>query len=136
MTQNFKIRADLELDNTTQNQNKKTFIRFFQVASSTFIVGDDEEVKKTRLGGRESLSLTGDLTPTFSISLFKDADLHELINAQNLKLGETIFFTIIWENSENVQVNFFAQECRVVDGSVEVSIIKDTCTAGVVDVEK
>lgn len=104
--------------------------------SSTFFVGDVEVVKKTQLGGRESLSLDADLAPTFSIGLFKDLGLQERINAQNLKLGQTIFFTIIWDNSENVQVNFFAQDCRVVDESVEVPIIKDTCTAGVVDVKK
>ena len=121
---------------TAQDENSWPFIRYFQVESSTFVVGDDGEVKKSQVGGRGSLSLTGDLSPTFSIGLFKDAGLLEAINEENLKLGQVIFFTITWKNPENVQVNFFAQECKVVDGSIEISIIKDTCAAGVVEVKK
>ena len=121
---------------TAYDKIRQSFIGYFQVESSTFTLGDDETVKKTRLGGQDSLSRIGDLRATFSIGLFKDSRLQEHINANNLKLGEIIFFTIIWENSDNVQVNFFAHECQVVDGSIEVSIIKDTCAAGVVDAKK
>merc|ERR1719394_344574 len=30
---------------------------------------------------------------------------------------------------------FFAKECKIVDGATEVAIIKETCLAGVVDVQ-
>ena len=53
-----------------------------------------------------------------------------------LVLGDELFFTIVWENSENSQVEFLAQNCMIIDGSVQVPIIKDTCLAKVVDVKK
>ena len=53
-----------------------------------------------------------------------------------LVLGDELFFTIVWENSENSQVEFLAENCLIIDGSVQVPIIKDTCLAKVVDVKK
>ena len=77
--------------------------------------------------------MTGDLAPTFSLDLFKDATYLEAISASNLKLGDVVYFTIKWSNTENDQVQFFAQDCQIVDGVKEVAIIKDTCLAAVVE---
>ena len=54
----------------------------------------------------------------------------------NLKLGEEVFFRILWTNSENTQVAFFAQKCEVIDKEVEIAIIDNTCLATVVGVTR
>jgi len=105
-----------------------------EVSSDTFIINDDNDVKSTQLGGEDELSLTGDLVPTFTIALYKDAAHTIAITSENLKLGEEVFFVITWLNNENSQVSFFAKQCQIIDGATEVSIISETCLAGVVDV--
>jgi len=107
-----------------------------EVESSTFTINDDDSVKEEQLGGSDSTSQIGDLVPTFMISLFKDSTGTTAVTTDNLKLGEEIFFHIEWTNSENTQVEFFAKKCEVVDGSVSVAIIDDTCLAGVVGVTR
>ena len=77
--------------------------------------------------------MVADLKPTFSISLFKDAGSSEAITSSNLKLGEVIYFSLKWSNSENDQVQYFANDCKIVDGATEVAIISETCLAGVVE---
>jgi len=104
-----------------------------EVQSDLFTVNSDDEVKNKQLAGDKLISLTGDLAPTFSLDLFKDAAYLEAISASNLKLGDVVYFTIKWSNTENDQVQFFAQDCQIVDGVKEVSIIKDTCLASVVE---
>jgi len=103
------------------------------VQSDLFTVNSDDEVKNKQLAGDKLISLTGDLAPTFSLDLFKDAAYLEAISASNLKLGDVVYFTIKWSNTENDQVQFFAQDCQIVDGLKEVAIIKDTCLAAVVE---
>ena len=85
------------------------------------------------LGGKKAVSSTADLKPTFSISLYKDAGSSEVITSSNLKLGEMIYFTLKWSNMENDQVQFFANECKIIDGTNEIAIISETCLAGVVE---
>ena len=106
---------------------------YFQVVSNSFSVNSDDDVKNQQLGGDKLVSLTGDLKPTFSLSLFKDASYKEAISGSNLKLGDNVYFTLKWSNTENDQIQFFAQDCQIVDGKTEVAIIKDTCLAGVVE---
>jgi len=104
-----------------------------EVESDVFTVTDDNEVKSQTLGGEKAVSLVADLKPTFSISLFKDAGSSEAITSSNLKLGEVIYFSLKWSNSENDQVQYFANDCKIVDGATEVAIISETCLAGVVE---
>ena len=76
------------------------------------------------------------MRPTFSISLHKDAESSEPITPTNLKLGEVVFFSLTWSNKENQQVEFFAKDCKIIDGATEVNIISDTCVAGVVETKR
>ena len=110
-----------------------TIVFIFKVQSDLFTVNSDDEVKNKQLAGDKLISLTGDLAPTFSLDLFKDAAYLEAISPSNLKLGDVVYFTIKWSNTENDQVQFFAQDCQIVDGLKEVAIIKDTCLAAVVE---
>jgi len=107
-----------------------------EVESEVFTVTDDNEVKSQTLGGEKAVSLVADLKPTFSISLFKDAESSEAITSSNLKLGEVIYFSLKWSNSENDQVQYFANDCKIVDGATEVAIISETCLAGVVETKR
>ena len=76
------------------------------------------------------------MRPTFSISLHKDAGSSKPITSSNLKLGEVVFFSLTWSNKENQQVEFFAKDCKIIDGDTEVNIISDTCMAGVVETKR
>ena len=96
-------------------------------------MNSDDDVKNEQLGGNKLISLTGDLTPTFSLDLFKDALYSEPISSSNLKLGEIIYFSLKWSNTENDQVQFTAKDCKIVDGQTEIAIINETCLAGVVE---
>ena len=96
-------------------------------------------MKSSQLGGFKEASKTpvadADLVTTFDVKLYLDASYSVLINAGNLKLGSELYIVIDWQNGENSQVSFFAKECKIVDGATEVAIIKDSCLAGVVDVQ-
>ena len=96
-------------------------------------MNSDDDVKNEQLSGNKLISLTGDLTPTFSLDLFKDALYSEPISSSNLKLGEIIYFSLKWSNTENDQVQFTAKDCKIVDGQTEIYIINETCLAGVVE---
>ena len=106
---------------------------YFQIISDAFSVNSDDDIKEEQLAGDKLITSTGDLTPTFSLDLFKDDQFLEEISSSNLKLGEVVYFSLKWSNTENDQVQFIAKDCQIVDGQTEVAIIKETCLAGVVE---
>ena len=96
-------------------------------------VNSDDDIKEEQLAGGKLITSSGDLAPTFSLDLFKDEKFEEAISGSNLKLGEVVYFTLKWSNTENEQVQFIAKDCQIIDGQTEVAIIKETCLAGVVE---
>lgn len=71
---------------------------------------------------------TGDLKSGFSLDLYTDPAQTTLADVTNVYIGYPVYGDMTWSvTTAQTMVNFYIDECDLVDGEMEIKFIRDNC---------
>lgn len=92
----------------------------FDVSSSPF------NVKSAEVNGNQVT--VGDLKSGFSLDLYTDEAQQSTVDGQNLYIGAPVYADMTWSvTTTQTLVNFYVDDCDIVDDTHTVNMIRDNC---------